>query len=421
MNNIALWVEHPFQLYSAIKFFESDYVKFSQETTTVVTKKCNEHMLHSNRVLSKLDVVYIDDLHKSWHYYVRVLLEALLVPYDFSSVYFHKSKGHSQQFVIRILKSIMPRLLKPLDINKTVTVVYRILNFFLCKKSYHFECVYCFTKVHYVGALHRVSKNHIAVMESWDHPMKFPYFFVPSYSFTWNKDLSYDESKFQSIGIHREIYPLKFSYIKEYNNLTTEEIEGYLMNTDYAAEIQKIKGKRFILYPTTTSSNGLEHDGELMLIEALIKDVSKLGCSLYIKPKPNGNKGDYDYLNKSFTNVIVGKYSNYPDSRDMLRDDYQMFRVYLMRISLATINCGTTFGLEVACANTPLIQLRLDESRFGSFAKYVQTYHLTKYILCIAGVLNYSGNGFIYDNVFDLIKENDISPMVSEWISNGSK
>lgn len=414
---VALWAEHPFQLYSALKLIENDIDNISLKSPVIITKRDNRWLLKNDNKLSAYNCLYIDDFHKKWHSKVRLILESFLVPINFSTVYLHKSQSFQRARVLRFIQKHIPRLFRVRDINGLVRRVYVLLNYLFCRGTIRFDRIYCFTKVYYVGALHRLSDTHISIMESWDHPMKFPYFFVPRLSYTWNHDLASDERIFQGIRNHHRISPLKFSYIDEFKHLSIEDIESRLSNTEYSEEIQRLKGKKFVLYPTTTSSNGLEHQGELRLIESMLADFAKLEIPLYIKPKPNGPVGDYDYLIEKFSNVMIGKYSASPDSSDMLKTEYHMFRLYLIKKALITINCGSTFGLEVSYAHAPLIQLSLSEIMFGSFASYVRTYHLNKYILSIDGVLEYTGNQFGTNILNDLIRDNDISEKLFRWIS----
>lgn len=413
----AIWAEHPFQLYSALQFKKYlDSKSLSTKPITLFTNKVNIKLIESSSDFSDFRIVEIEDYHKSWHTYLRLILEAILVPKDFSSVYQYNSGLKDSWWIFFKIQKHIAKHSNLNKINKRVAKVFQILNNIICPIKHKYSLIYCFTKVYYVGALHRVGTRHISIMESWDHPMKFPYFFDPEYSYVWNFNLRIDEHKFQGISNHKQIKPLKFDYINTYKKLTLEEIFSLLKKTEYSSEVNRLKDKNFILYPTTTSSNGLEHEGEVELIKLLANDLLKFGIEVYIKPKPNGNTGDYDDLKAK--NLLIGKYSTDSISSDMLKWDYHMFRYFLIRRSLCTINVGTTFGLEVAYAGAPLIQLKLEGTRFGGFKEFVQTYHLERYVLSLNNVLKYSGEGFESDDFYNLKKKFNVSKELAMWISS---
>jgi hypothetical protein len=230
------------------------------------------------------------------------------------------------------------------------------------------------------------SKNikHISIMESWDHPVKSPYWHKPDYILTWNKDLKKDYKEFQNfkdINISY-IQPLKFRYIKERRFKDLDILEGSLKNNDFIQDIQVIKNKEIVTYVTTTSSiNKAQHHGEMKLIGQLCQATRKLNKKIYIKPKPNGPKGDYDIFKDKYNHVIVGTYATNPNSIDILDEEYHTFRYLLLYYSDLIINFGTTFVLESSIMDKPIFQLNLSKEYYGDFGKYSNNIHIKKYLL----------------------------------------
>ena len=106
-------------------------------------------------------------------------------------------------------------------------------------------------------------------MESWDHPMKFPYYIFPDYCLTWNIDLSHDTKGIQNLNKVRRISPLKFNYIYEFKDQDDDLLFHRIDNEAFKSEIEFLENKKIVLYPTTTSSANIMHDGEMKLIGEL--------------------------------------------------------------------------------------------------------------------------------------------------------
>lgn len=257
---------------------------------------------------------------------------------------------------------------------------------------------------------------HISIMESWDHPMKLPYYINPDFNLTWNKDLKVDTKYFQNLKKIYQIYPLKFRYIYDRLTVSNEEIETSISNQTYLRELHLLKGKDIVMYPTTTSSIGIYHEGEMDVIDDLCQAIQNTGKTLYIKPKPNGPKGDYDEFCK-YENVIVGMYASNPDSRDMLNEEYHSFRYLLLKYSNMVVNVGTTFGLEAAIADKRLLQLDLQTDKYGSFTDFSKTYHLEKYILNSEHTYKYNGNVNLLREA--ILNTNDaFKDYIKNWITD---
>lgn len=268
------------------------------------------------------------------------------------------------------------------NINKFYVRCSSLLSIFSLSYKHQFteDLLISFTRVSMPYIFSTKNINHISITESWDHPMRSPYFIVPDYCLTWNNYLKKDIKEYQNLSKVGLISPLKFRYINERAKQNIKQILEGIKKEEYINEITKIKNKSYVLYPVTTSSVGFEHLGELKLIEDLCIATKSVDQLLYIKPKPNGPKGDYDIF-KKYDHVIVGKYSSNIESDDMLDEEYHSFRYLLLYYSRSVVNAGTTFVLEAAMMKKPIIQLNLMTEKFGGFRNYSQNIHLKKYIL----------------------------------------
>jgi hypothetical protein len=217
-------------------------------------------------------------------------------------------------------------------------------------------------------------------MESWDHPVKMPFLIYPDKCLTWNMDLRDDININQHLCSVVIFRPLKFKYIYDFNSSSETALFNQLRNKKYIDEIERLRGKKYILYPATTSSlNPFAHKGEMQLIDKLCRTAQKCGVELYIKPKPNGACGDYDEFSK-FDNVTIGLYATNHDSQDLLELEYNIYRYLLLKQSYLVINVGTTFVLEAALAGVPVMQLILKEDCFDNFSVYSRNSHIEKYL-----------------------------------------
>ena len=201
---------------------------------------------------------------------------------------------------------------------------------------------------------------------------------------TWNKDLKSDYYRYQNFKDvkFKYIRPIKFRYIFERKEKCPNHLIKTLSNKEYLRDINIIRKNKTIVYATTTSSLNPEyHEGEVGLIKKLCEAFCNTDKLLYIKPKPNGPKGDYDNLKRKYSNVVIGSYSMSPNSADMLNEEYHTFSISSFYYTNLIINFGTTFVLESSLMNVPILQLQLSENKFGKFGQYANNIHIKKYLL----------------------------------------
>ena len=415
-KTIGVWCEHNFQVYSALpiinKYVESNSIVFFTNKSNL--KVANELFDHPN-----VQVKCIQNFAYKPAVFFKKIFEILFVSENFSFVYKHEFVK-KESLKSRALRKIFFLKLPNDKVNKSFL---KLNNLFFKNKSiekyFDLNLMITFTKVYYAHLIPSKDRvPHINIMESWDHPMKFPYYLFPNYSLTWNKDLARDTKRIQHLQKVKQIMPLKFKYLYECQNIETDRLLNNIKNTPFHDELINLLSKKVILYPTTTSSANIMHQGEMKLIKELCEVFDGSPYYLYIKPKPNAPIGDYEIF-KSYKNVIIGIYADSASGSDILNTNYNIFRYLLLKHSNIVINAGTTFALEAAIVDKKIIQLDLVGGNYFGFAKWCKTYHLSKYVLSLNGVFQFKGN-----NKTQLLKQveepnpifcKELKKWITEW------
>ncbi|AZQ44700.1 hypothetical protein [Nonlabens ponticola] len=414
-RTIGIWCEHNFQVYSAIPLIE----KYTPKNKVILfTKKQNVAEIRLRFNVSNLKVQAIEPFVYKPAVLFKKFFELALVPVDFSYVYKNYHVGRDSKWESLVRKLFFLKL----SGEKVNRLFVRCNKLLFGSKNinshFHLDLLISFTKVYYSHLIPSPDTlPHISIMESWDHPMKFPYYLKPSFNLTWNTDLANETRRVQSIDRVRKIEPLKFHYINKYSDMNVDMIISTISNKAYSSELSKLRDKKIVLYPSTTSSAGLNHEGEMKLIEELAEILINSSYQLYIKPKPNAPSGDYAIFEKH-PNVIVGIDSSSPNASDMLDEEYHMFRYALLNTVHTVINAGTTFALEASLVDKPIIQLVLDEGKYLGFDEFCKTYHLSEYVLTLDRTLHFPGPN---PNEFqELISKREMtfSHQLKKWITN---
>ena len=384
-KEITFWAEPLFAIYSARPLINR-YIKKNYKIWVILRKI--DLQIARKYLPKEVVLISIESIDSYWLKIFSNLIRVLITPNNFSTMFerINKKKG--------ILHFLVGKYVAILFDRKKINIRFKNI-FSIFQSKIPTNKLISFTRVSRPYLLASNKIKHISIMESWDHPIKSPYYFYPNFALTWNKSLALDIRNYQNLKKINKIFPLKLRYINEKFHLSINDIYKKLPPI-YIKELNKISNKKFILYPVTTSSANSEmHKGEIILINHLIKLADNLGLNLYIKPKPNGPIGDYDQF-RIYKNVIVGIYSTSTNSIDMLNEEYHNFRYLLLIKADFLINAGTTFGLEASLANTEILQLKLCEKLFGSFGNMNHNPHIQKYL--------HKKNFFFYNgNFIDLI------------------
>ena len=153
-RNIGIWAEHPFQLYSVMEFLNSN--KFLEDDKiTIITKKANLKVVEDIRFFDNYEFFIIETIHKSWHSSLRDLVEAILVPDNFSRIYDYNNNLRVNVFYpILLLQRYLPKSRDIQSINRKATRFFNAVISLTSHREKVFDCIYCFTKVYYSLSLH---------------------------------------------------------------------------------------------------------------------------------------------------------------------------------------------------------------------------------------------------------------------------
>ncbi len=243
--------------------------------------------------------------------------------------------------VNRIVKKIIERLIThKLPTEKIIAVTIPVSPYLLCGKE---QKVY-------------------SIMESWDHPAKWPLGYVSKKVFLWNKNLGNDWAFCQADTDIDYAYPIKLLYAIK-------------------AENKGESSENIMMYPAITSkcSDSDRYEEEIRFMEMLVSVEG--GQKLLIKPKPNTVIGDLDYFTK-YDNVVIGSYQeNNGRSSYGLSDEYNNKRIEELSRCTSVLNLGTTFAFDAAAFGLPVIQLKFNcPKQFPIFSNFETFPHLHNHL-----------------------------------------
>ena len=137
----------------------------------------------------------------------------------------------------------------------------------------HCDVLIVFSRATYSHLVNRIrNKKHILIIDSWDHPVKAPFFLNPNLVLVWNsyvKMLTRDYQNFNRIKLTKNY---KFQYI---NDCKEKPIE--LLDLRLKSDLAKLSNnEKIALYPITLGiGTGKAFHEELNLIKLLAKEAIK--------------------------------------------------------------------------------------------------------------------------------------------------
>lgn len=257
------------------------------------------------------------------------------------------------------------------------------------------------------------SQKVVTVMESWDHAVKKPNGYSSDMVFAWNSSLREDWIAHQHDQVVHVFWPLKLRFARN--------IElGKKPSCD-------VIGKRKLCVYCVTVTRRFSPPLIIKLEKKLIQDLAKAtelaGWDLLIKPRPNGEFGEFDDILKRFPNTRIGSVQSQEadvPANYFLDDDYNASRFSEVSEAEFIINAFTTFGLDAAAANLPVLQIDIREANgYGNSTFYYENDHIKKYLLTENYVLKLKGN-LVDDFAEYLSNPNDFpvkySKALNQWL-----
>ena len=210
------------------------------------------------------------------------------------------------------------------------------------------------------------NKKVYSILESWDHPSKYPMGFMSNKVFLWNDSLAEEWRYYQNDSLIYPAYPMKLAYA-------------------ISKRIKHSSCIRTVMYPFSTSSESphvaLYHE-EVAFVRRLCIVLERMGIDLLIKPKPNTKHGELDFFLK-YPSVTLCAYqvSGGGSSYD-LNDTYNKTRLRDLDKCDLVITRGTTFAFDAAANGIPVLQLTFDTpTKFPNLAKLAAYPHIAKHLL----------------------------------------
>jgi hypothetical protein len=293
-----------------------------------------------------------------------------------ASWYQHERERNSPKFGIRVLYKATERL--PKLRNTSINRFLRSTVGLVIPNVFRTQTVVTPSRTLVPELLCARGLRIATIVESWDHPGKYPTGFVSNNAFVWNKTLGEDWLHYQGDKRYTVSFPIKHRYVVEHAQ-RQKPLDG--------ARQHETRGSRTIMYPatwTSQSSNKAIFREELQQIEELCQAAKRHGVTIFIKPKPQGNTRDFDFLKDKYSNVIIGGYKQSGDRPEdyYLDSEYNRQRLAELGQCDSMINGGTTFGIDATIFGLPVLQLDFRESsRYPITAKAFHSYHLEKYFL----------------------------------------
>jgi hypothetical protein len=362
---------------------------------------------------NNIDFIAINEQNSKWFGVFDYFLKKLLTKETFSSQYARIVPSDNK--ILNILYKIAKWLPKPSQkkINSIYSKFWSRVN---SKPYFPTKNVLVVSRCNNTIKLNNKHHNFFTIVESWDHPVKSPFYYKSKITYSWNKELSTDMEKFQNNSKkYTEIFPLKFRYLDQVDSLSPQA------SNKLKCEIDFIANNSYVLYICSTSgySKGGLFDFELKLIQKVLKACKKEGKLLYIKPHPHYNESDFANLeNSKLIRVGIGATNN--GNNYIFTDDDQFYKIQLLKNAERIINAATTLVLEASILNENIYQLKINSDNFGSFAKGCENYHIKNYLNSYSDIIDLT-SGDIQEKLNKIIQEpqktNLYSKNLKEWLS----
>lgn len=229
----------------------------------------------------------------------------------------------------------------------------------------------------------------ITVMESWDHAVKHPNGYTSELVFAWNNDLKKDWQRVHNDQNVYAFYPLKLRYARDVVSLWSKS--------------EKQIGRPFFVYSVSSTrrfSIKILVDLERRLIRDMARAAEMAGWDLFIKPRPNGEDGEFSDFIKEFPCIRIGSIVDQKVGQAAdyyLSDEYNKKRFSEIAGAKFVINAFTTFGLDSAAAGVPVLQIDIrNADGYADSSLIYENYHLKSYLLQRDPVLRIHGDFVSY-------------------------
>lgn len=379
MNQVTVIIEHSYGLYAALPIVEK-FVNVGKEVqvfTSLDLVEVAKQQLPSRSIEIKSLAPYQSGLAKR----LTILFEVIFVPIDFSRTYTERKAVKWSKRSLYLSKLTKWVKLPAKRVNKVYTEWFaKLIEWGLIKGLPNNSGDYiAFTKVQHPYMLTPIANRLTLIMESWDHPMKEPYLVAPARHLAWNSDLAEEARQFQGLSSVACLEnSLKFRYVSEFKEIDPLFLVSRLTE-NLAEDLIENTKQKYLVYPMCTSSSYNGFAGEIAFLEDLSTQLKTSGIPLYVRPYPLAPAKDIERIRR-VAGVTVGYSTALKNGSDVLHEPSQIHKYLLIRNAVAVINVGTTFALDAAAIGTPVVQLRLEDDRYGDFSPYSRGVHIVKHL-----------------------------------------
>lgn len=314
------------------------------------------------------EIINLDSLSRKHSICLRFhnLLRLVLTDQNFSSLYKNWVKKNFSR-TLQVLAKFISFFLPSYPSNEVNEKLGNIFKYFI-SNPFPSERVLYATKMTTPHLLCGSDTKVYTILGSWDHPGKYPTGHPSTKVFVWNDFLKKDWQDFQDKNNIRLSYPVLHHYALSENSLKR--------NRNSQSDFKRI------MYPATFCSWSKKEffDEELNLIENLCLITKDSDYKLFIKPKPNSKKGEFDQF-LSYPHVEIGHYLDNSDiSRFILSEQYNQKRLSEMEKSDLVVNLATTFAVDAAAYGLSVVQLMIDKpEKYPYLSNLKESPHLSRH------------------------------------------
>tara|TARA_B100000780_G_scaffold254099_1_gene202018 strand:+ start:9555 stop:10802 length:1248 start_codon:yes stop_codon:yes gene_type:complete len=405
---IGFYCFHAFGLYDIVPLYR-EYFQQEHNDVYIITQKKYLKLVQENFDIKKDKIIFLDDFKNIFGSVFTSWFSLLCVSKDFSDMYSDRTKIIFRGYKKKILDHITFLNIKNYSLNSTYSKMIRFFYFFRIMKKIplDFTKLYVTTKVFNPYILTPFENNIHLIVESWDHPAKFPFLMTPNSTESWNKYLNYELNEYQAYNNLIIGKGLKFRYIEEFNNHYSSNILNEIENED----INFIRENRVAIYPISTSSTFFAFEGEINFVKKLAIATKKQNIKLYVRPYPLAPHSDISELRK-IKNVYVGIGNKIEDGKEVFNLNHMLHKYLIIKNTDYVINVATTFVFDAALvkSNCKIIQIKIKTNEFKDFGEYANGYHIKRYL---------STSDSIYLNQLDFrLKDFTYKTYLRDWLSS---
>jgi hypothetical protein len=357
-----------------------------------------------------INIIPIEDVDKK---ILRIFYNFYLLffaDYGFSAMFARSQLHKFGIFLYSIAKFIkLHRLV--LDVDRVFFKLFKISD-----NVFESTRIISLSRVSRPYLFNNVKLRHVAFVESWDHPVKAPWFLKPRIAMVWNKDLKNDIKKYQNIQSIYQVSPAKFNYIYFKQKYKLNASNELLIKDHYKKDEELINNAgSFVTYAMAYSEkNKNAFKGELLFIEQLVEACSVLNMCLFIKPKPFGSGNAINKKFESYEKVIVGRSPLFAMGLDLISQNYNNYRKNILSKTELLVDCGSTFMLDAAIYKCSVVKLLLDfDGLSNAFDATRNNPHL-KHLDSVS--YKYNGDTLKLTELLKDYSKYDVSKELREWI-----